>query len=397
MKIQIWRRKNKEKEKYNLYIRYRLSQIKAKVESLKLWEWISPRNISQKDHNLNVKRAYEEILRRRKDDLENNRSKIDFNRKQSDEFEFIFKKYSKIKNYNAVFNFLKKIDHNIEKKKINSINKTYLNQLKFKIENKIKNNNIKGTTSAKYWNNFKSVLIHLNDNGICEYPRVGGITYKKENTKIYTFNSEEIKKLKKTTPEKWKDLKKAFFFSYNTGLKMGKIVKLKWKNLHKTNNDKKTIHYFKINNNNEILTNSLPKNIRKMIGKRKSNNELVFTLPKKQSNRSKIFKQWMNKLNINEKKKFNDAVNNYAKNLYDKTKNIYKVAAALGHNSINKTKEIYNYMENYDFLENENIIIKNLEENINQTKSKSLFKKGNLLSYRIKKIRIHNRIHNKKI
>ena len=385
MKIQIWRRKNKEKEKYNLYIRYRLSQIKAKVESLKLWEWISPKNISQKDHNLNVKRAYEEILRRRKDDLENNRSKIDFNSKQPDEFEFIFKKYSKIKNYNAVFNFLKKIDYNIERKKINSINKTYLNQLKSKIENKIKNNDIKGTTSAKYWNNFKSVLIHLNDNGICDYPRVGGITYKKENSKIYTFNSEEIKKLRKTTPEKWKDLKKAFFFSYNTGLKIGKIVKLKWKNLYKTNNDKKTIHYFKIKNNNETLTNSLPKNIRKMIGKRKSNNELVFTLPEKQSNRSKIFKEWLNKLNINEKKKFNDAVNNYAKNLYDKTKNIYKVAAALGHNSINKTKEIYNYMENYDFLENENIIIENLEENINQTKSKSLFKKGNLLSYRIKK------------
>jgi len=385
MKIQIWRRKNKEKEKYNLYIRYRLSQIKAKVESLKLWEWISAKNISQKNHNLNVKRAYEEILRRRKDDLENNRSKIDFKSKQPDEFEFIFKKYSKIKNYNAVFNFLKKIDYNIEKKKINSINKTYLNQLKSKIENKIKNNDIKGTTSAKYWNNFKSVLIHLNDNGICDYPRVGGITYKKENSKIYTFNSEEIKKLRKTTPEKWKDLKKAFFFSYNTGLKIGKIVKLKWKNLYKTNNDKKTIHYFKIKNNNETLTNSLPKNIRKMIGKRKPNNELVFTLPEKQSNRSKIFKEWLNKLNINEKKKFNDAVNNYAKNLYDKTKNIYKVAAALGHNSINKTKEIYNYMENYDFLENENIIIENLEENINQTKSKSLFKKGNLLSYRIKK------------
>ena len=385
MKIQIWRRKNKEKEKYNLYIRYRLSQIKAKVESLKLWEWVAPKNISQKEHNLNVKRAYKEILRRKKDDFENNRNKIDFNSKQSDEFEFIFKKYSKIKNYNAVFNFLKKIDYNIERKKINSINKTYLNQLKSKIENKIKNNNIKGSTSAKYWNNFKSVLIHLNDNGICDYPRVGGITYKKENSKIYTFNSEEIKKLRKTTPEKWKDLKKAFFFSYNTGLKIGKIVKLKWKNLYKTNNDKKTIHYFKIKNNNETLTNSLPKNIRKMIGKRKPNNELVFTLPEKQSNRSKIFKQWMNKSNINDKKKFNDAVNNYAKNLYDKTKNIYKVAAALGHNSINKTKEIYNYMENYDFLENENIVIENLTEDTNQTKSISLFKKGNLLSYRIKK------------
>jgi len=385
MKIQIWRRKNREKEKYNLYIRYRLSQIKAKVESLKLWEWISPKNISQKEHNLNVKRAYEEILRRKKDDFENNRNKIDFNSKQSDEFEFIFKKYSKIKNYNAVFNFLKKIDYNIERKKINSINKTYLNQLKSKIENKIKNNNIKGSTSAKYWNNFKSVLMHLNDNGICDYPRVGGIAYKKENSKIYTFNSQEIKKLEKTAPKKWQDLKKAFFFSYNTGLKIGKIAKLKWKNLYKTNNDKKTIHYFKINNNNEILTNSLPKTIRKMIGKRKADNELVFTLPEKQSNRSKIFKQWMNKSNINEKKKFNDAVNNYAKNLYNKTKNVYKVAAALGHNSINKTKEIYNYMENYDFLENENIVIENLTEDTNQTKSISLFKKGNLLSYRIKK------------
>ena len=385
MKIQIWRRNNNEQEKYHLYIRYRLSQIKAKVESLKLWEWVSPKNISQKEHNLNVKRAYEEILRRKKDDFENNRNKIDFNSKQSDEFEFIFKKYSKIKNYNAVFNFLKKIDSNIKKKKINTINKTYLNQLKSEIENKIKKNNIKGTTSAKYWNNFKSVLIHLNDNGICDYPRVGGITYKKENSKIYTFNSQEIKKLTKTAPEKWQDLKKAFFFSYNTGLKIGKIAKLKWKNLYKTNNDKKTIHYFKINNNNEILTNSLPKSIRKMIGKRKSDNELVFTLPEKQSNRSKIFKQWMNKSNINDKKKFNDAVNNYAKNLYNKTKNVYKVAAALGHNSINKTKEIYNYMENYDFLENENIIMKNLEEDADQTKNKSLFKKGNLLSYRIKK------------
>ena len=140
MKIQIWRRKNKEKEKYNLYIRYRLSQIKAKVESLKLWEWISPKNIRQKEHNLNVKRGYEEILRRKKDDLENSRSTIDFNSKQFDEFEFIFKKYAKIKNYNAVFNFLKKIDSNIEKKRIKEINKTYLNQLKSKIENKIKNN-----------------------------------------------------------------------------------------------------------------------------------------------------------------------------------------------------------------------------------------------------------------
>ena len=62
MKIQIWRRKNKEKEKYNLYIRYRLSQIKAKVVSLKLWEWVSPKNISQKELDLVTSKNFNNLF-----------------------------------------------------------------------------------------------------------------------------------------------------------------------------------------------------------------------------------------------------------------------------------------------------------------------------------------------
>ena len=44
MKIQIWKRKNKNKNKNYIYIRYRFSQKKAYVESLNLWEWVSPTN-----------------------------------------------------------------------------------------------------------------------------------------------------------------------------------------------------------------------------------------------------------------------------------------------------------------------------------------------------------------
>ena len=131
-----------------------------------------------------------------------------------------------------------------------------------------------------------------------------------------------------------------------------------------------------------MLINSFPVYIREMIGKRKTDDEFVFRLPDKQANRSKIFKEWMKKSGIDQNKKYNDSINNYAIDLFNETKNIYKVSAALGHNSIYKTKEIYSYMENYNFIENEEIVInkrKKLPEKINK---KNLFKKGNLLSYR---------------
>ena len=97
MKIQIWRRRDIKKEKNNLYIRYRLSQNKANVESLKLWEWIRPKNTNQIEHNNNVKRAYNEIIRRKKDDIENNREIIPFTNINTDEFEYTFKNIQKLK------------------------------------------------------------------------------------------------------------------------------------------------------------------------------------------------------------------------------------------------------------------------------------------------------------
>ena len=80
MKIQLWRRRNKENTKYNLYLRYRIGQNKAKVQSLKLWEWISTNEETKILHNKSVQKAYEEILRRTRDDIENKRIDINFQR-----------------------------------------------------------------------------------------------------------------------------------------------------------------------------------------------------------------------------------------------------------------------------------------------------------------------------
>lgn len=76
MKIQLWKRKNYSQKKNNLYLRYRINQNKAKVESLKLWEWVIPKNEIEKEHNNNVRIACEEIIRRTKDDLDNGRITI---------------------------------------------------------------------------------------------------------------------------------------------------------------------------------------------------------------------------------------------------------------------------------------------------------------------------------
>ena len=86
MKIQLWKRKNYSKNRYNLYIRYRINQNKAKVESLNLWEWISPKGKVETKHNYEVKIACDEILRRTRDDIENGRSNINID--QSNDYSF---------------------------------------------------------------------------------------------------------------------------------------------------------------------------------------------------------------------------------------------------------------------------------------------------------------------
>ena len=60
------------------------------------------------------------------------------------------------------------------------------------------------------------------------------------------------------------------------------------------------------------------------------------------------------------------------------------MTAALGHTSINKTKEKYDYMNELDYLKKEKIIDFQTKENNPTSIKPELFKKGNLLSYRKK-------------
>lgn len=86
--------------------------------------------------------------------------------------------------------------------------------------------------------------------------------------------------------------------------------------------------------------------------------------------------------NNNTEKKFKDGINTYAINTYKKTKNIYLISSTLGHNSIERTKKEYQYMNEKDYIEQLFNINKETKSKNTENKHKKLFKRGNLLSYK---------------
>ena len=377
MKIQLWKRKNYSKNRYNLYIRYRISQNKAKVESLNLWEWISPKGKVEIKHNYDVKIACDEILRRTRDDIENGRSNINIDQSNDYSFKNAFFKYSKINNTQAVYRFIKNQKENIDLLSLGDINEKFLNELKILIENKIAGNDIMGSTASKYWNNFKTVLININKNGLCEYPKVSGIKYSKKKRTNKVFSKSEIEKLRRNKSNN--NLINAFLFTCSTGTKLSIIRKLKWGEIKNNNNHNYYIR-FKSKNKERIIPFDLE--TRLYLGKRKKDNTYVFNLDKNKSSLSRQFKKELMKANIDVHKNYDDGINTYAKDMYAKTKNIYLISASLGHNSINKTKEHYPYMEEKDIFKNYFEIKPKEEKSVKRKIGKKLFKKGNLLGYK---------------
>ena len=377
MKIQIWRRRNKANTKYNLYLRYRINQNKAKVESLKLWEWIEASEETKIQHNKSVETAYQEILRRTKDDIENKRIHISFENK-SQKLKNDFIKYSKLKNKIAVFTFIYNQDNQVNNIITSEVNYDYLSKLKFTIESNILEKKIKNSTASKYWSDFKKGLKELNKKNLCEYPKVPGINYKKEKTKKLVFDKTQIAKIKKCKTKN-KEIKKAFLFSCLTGAKLKILKELQWINIKKI---KENRYYIKININNNEFVIPFDDEARKLLGTRKEEKKNVFKLKNKKNNISKIFYNLMLESNNNTEKKFKDGINSYAINTYKKTKNIYLISSTLGHNSIEKTKKEYQYMNEKDYIEQLFNINKETKSKNTENKHKKLFKRGNLLSYK---------------
>ena len=374
MKIQIWKRRNKDNTKYNLYLRYRINQNKAKVESMKLWEWIKPSNNIQVEHNESIKKASKEIIRRVKDDIENDRIKINFKNKKITYLKDDFLAQTEIKNKEAVYKFISKQDTEINNKLTSDINLEYLVKIKKYIESNIKDKKIKNTTASKYWSDFKKGLKQLNKKDLCDYPRLGSIKINQKNRKPIAISNEDIKALNSLSKKKFKGIRDMFIISIMTGIKVGELSKVKWDDLVKENEESFTLkikeRYVKLNNET-----------RNIMGRRTDKDSYIFKSTANESSRSKLFSKMIEEAQLNKNIKMADAVHSFANNLYRETRNIYLVSAYLGDKSIEQTKKKYKNMNEEEYLIKNEMISTNKKQETNFS-NKILFKKGNLFSYK---------------
>ena len=374
MKIQIWKRRNKDNTKYNLYLRYRINQNKAKVESMKLWEWIKPSNNIQEEHNESIKKASKEIIRRVKDDIENDRIKINFKNKKIIYLKDDFLAQTEIKNKEAVYKFISTQDTEINNKLTSDINLEYLVKIKKYIESNIKDKKIKNTTASKYWSDFKKGLKQLNKKNLCDYPRLGSIKINQKNRKPITISNEDIKALNSLSKKKFKGIRDIFIISIMTGIKVGELSKVKWDDLVKENEESFTLkikeRYVKLNNET-----------RNIMGRRTDKDSYIFKSTANESSRSKLFSKMIEEAQLNKNIKMADAVHTFANNLYRETRNIYLVSAYLGDKSIEQTKKKYKNMNEEEYLIKNEVISTNKKQETNFS-NKILFKKGNLFSYK---------------
>ena len=147
---------------------------------------------------------------------------------------------------------------------------------------------------------------------------------------------------------------------------------MKWSNIKKEKKGDYTLNY-------KTKRRRISQDVRKIMGIRKTGKRQIFSLPTNDSARSKIFNKMIKEAGLNKKIKMSDAIHTFAYNLYNETKNIYLISAHLGHKSIEITKSKYGYMEEESYLIKNNILRDKGFIN-NKFKSRSLFKKGILLS-----------------
>tara|TARA_Y100000996_G_scaffold351041_1_gene290217 strand:- start:708 stop:1844 length:1137 start_codon:yes stop_codon:yes gene_type:complete len=373
MQIQLWRRKNKENNKHSIYIRYRVNQNRAKVETLKLWEWINPTDEVQIQHNASVKKAYEEILRRTKDDLENNRINIKLENKKERTFKEDFLGNSEIHNKEAIFKFIISQYPDIINRYTSELDRDYFNMIKEKIEFNISEKKIKNTTASKYWSDFKKGLRILHKKKMFKYPNLQSIKNSKEKRQKIILSSKELNRLNNIKSKKLSHIRNAFLFSTMTGIKIRELSKMNWSDIIKEKKGDFSLNY-------KTKKIRLSQKLRKIVGKRKADKRQIFELPGNDSVRSKIFNKMKKEARLNKKIKMSDAIHTFAYNLYKETKNIYLIASYLGHKSIEITKSKYNYMDEDTYLIENNLLCDNSLTK-NKFKGGKLFKGGRLLSY----------------
>ena len=203
--------------------------------------------------------------------------------------------------------------------------------LRFK---KYLDNNYNGETPYNYFKKLKKVIRQAQkDKIILTDPAAGIKNTRSEGLKKEILSFEEINRLA-GTPCSNQEVKKAFLFSLQTGLRFCDVCEVRWKN---ADNDKLIIKSQQKTKKPVYI--DLNQTALKLMGKRGKPQQLIFELPTG-NGANKVLKSWVKQAKIPKHITWHCARHSFGVNLLILKNDIKTVSGLLGHSDLKQT-EVY--------------------------------------------------------
>jgi integrase/recombinase XerD len=191
---------------------------------------------------------------------------------------------------------------------------------------------VHGETISNYFKKFKAVMRRIvKERLILTDVSEKVTTVKSDGLKKDVLNLEELDKLAKAKCNN-DQVRRAFLFSANTGIRFCDVKELRWRNI---DGDRVRFTQAKTENRSGASNHTidLNKTALKVIGDRGKPEELIFTLPS-HTGCLKSLKTWVKNAKIEKHITWHSARHSVAVNLLDTGTDVKTVAAILGHSGL---------------------------------------------------------------
>ncbi len=204
---------------------------------------------------------------------------------------------------------------------------------------------VNGETICNYFTKFKKVISKAHDENILRLDFAKGIkNTKDEGLKKRVLSIDEIQLLAKAHCGN-DNVKRAFLFSLNTGLRWCDVKALRWQNIH--DNKLSIIQQKTKNTKSASLDNALNITAIRLIGERGKPDENVFILPSHTAC-LKDLRVWVKNAGIEKHITWHCGRHSFAVNLLDSNvvgADVKTVSGLLGHASIKHTDKYLHYLD----------------------------------------------------
>jgi len=309
---------------------------KRRYEFLKL-HTVKARTKEEKDQNKRIKELAENIRAKRELDIIAGEYDIIPKFKENTDFLAYFEHYYNTyqnKDIRLVKGAFTHFSTFIKKREIKHLTVKKLDEQICRDFKTYLEDHLNGETIANYFKKFRAVIQKAVREKLIREDVTNGITIiKPEGLKKAILTFDEIKKLAEAKCNN-DQVKRAFLFSLNTGLRFCDVKELKWRNI---DIKKARMQYIqaKTRHTSKVANHTLDLNptALNLIGRKGNPDEKVFTLPSHTGSNQSL-KTWLKNAKIEKHITWHCARHSIAVNLLDSGTDVKTVAGILGHSGL---------------------------------------------------------------